>query len=275
MIEEGVEVSATPDNTQNVETPVNESEGNEGSIEQEGQEVKKQDDDFVPFPKKAVNKISRLEGQLRKRDAILYQLQKERDDLRAKHEELSKNLPKDQGPQEKDFDTYGEFLEAKTLWKVEQVQAEKQRANQEAESKNKVSAEQQKFVEQRLQTVAEKTAEMIKTTPDLKELVLEHKDFMDSLPEAVQQAFLEADEPVLAFYNMAKDGTLYDLADMTPYRAAMAIAKAQVPVQSRQTTQAPKPLRGVTGAGQSASSLSNLDKDPDALKQWMKKKGLR
>lgn len=275
MTEENVQVSAATDNTENVETveqPVNEAEVVQE--QKEPQTAKKQDEEFVPFPKKAQNALSRRDRTIGKLQARTRELEAQLSELSKSRDSSSKS--EDKGPQEKDFETYGEYLEAKTLWKVEQVQAEKQRATKEAEGKTQVSAEQQRFIAQRSQEIAMKTAEMIKTVPELKDMVLEHKDFMDSLPESVQQAFFEADDPVLAFYNMAKDGSLYELADMSPFRAAMAIAKSQNPVQqSRQTTQAPKPLQGVTGAGAGAGGLSNLDKDQDALKQWMKKKGLR
>lgn len=276
-MENNATVTVTPENTQGVDESVETNETNEtkGSETQPEVEPKKPEDDFVPFPKKAQNAISR-------RDRTIGKLQARTRELEARlNEFMTREAPKqaeDKGPQEKDFNTYGEYVEARAEWKaekkLEQRLAEFQKTNKEADAKNKVTAEQQQYFATRAQEIDKKSAEYSASIPDFDDIQEQNVEIVASLPREIQMAMLEADDPALAFYNLAKEGRLVELANMTPTRAAMVIALASKKPPSK-PTQAPKPLQGVNGTGQGGGGLSNLDKDTDALKQWMKKKGLR
>lgn len=244
-VENNAPVAATPENTESVETVET------STPEAEGQEQKTEakEEEYVPFPKKAQNAISARDRKIGRLQARLRELEaKERSGAQAPAQKTE-----DQGPQEKDFDTYGEYLEAKTLWKVEQRFAESKKADKEAATKQQFTEEQEHYINTRAQEVSKKSDEYSKTIQDFDEVQEQNLEVVASLPQEIKMLMLEADDPALAFYNLAKTGTLIDLADMPLHKAAMVIAKAQSQTIARQTTQAPKPLRGVTGAGASRS----------------------
>lgn len=245
----------------------------EGSEVKTEETAKKPEEDFVPFPKKAQNALSR-------RDRTIGRLQARLREMEAKYNEKtqaesSTKQPEDKGPQEKDFDTYGEFIEARAEWraekKFEQKFAERDKAAKEA-TKNQLPLEQQQFIAMRSKEIEKKSAEYSTSIPDFDDVQEENLEIVANLPQGIKMAMLEADDPAIAFYNLAKDGTLADLANMTPTKAAMVIALASQKVPSK-PTQAPKPMQGAKGVGQSTSDFK-IAKDSNAMREWLKKKGI-
>jgi len=225
-------------------------------VENKAQEPVKTED--VPFPKKAVNAISRRDKQIKKM----------RDEMAAYKAELERfrqsqtSQPKvDDAPKEESFNNYGDFLEAKILHKLQKEAAGKNEAQQKQQPE--VSYEAQMWVEERRESVQEKASEYMQSIPDYKDVFMEYGSIADELPEHVQMAFLEADDAPLAFYNLAKEGRLESLATMSPYKAAMEIARAQKPVGAPKQTisKAPAPIssaKGVSG-GRSDDELSGRE----------------
>ena len=263
-------------NDEGVEQTTEETKVETGAEVKTDEPVKKPEEDFVPFPKKAQNALSR-------RDRTIGRLQARLREMEAKYNEktqaeASTKPQEDKGPQEKDFDSYGEYVEARAEWraekKLEQKFAERDAATKKTETNNQFTAEQHQFFAKRVPEIDKKSAEYSASIPDFDDVQEQSLEIVANLPTPIKLAMMEADDPALAFYNLAKDGTLAELATMTPTQAIRAITLASQKAPSK-PTQAPKPLQGVNGTGQSGGSMSNLDKDPAALKQWLNKKGLR
>jgi hypothetical protein len=220
------------------------------------------DGDYEPFPKKAKNAISRRDKQIAK---LRYELA----EIKAKSDQAQDTAQKvDDTPNEDDFDTYGEYLEAKTLHKLRQEMA----LQNDSQKEQQLSAEQQHYVQVKSQEIATKAQEYSKTVSDFQEVMDQNAEILDFLPPHVEQAFYEADDAALAFYNLAKSGRLDELLQANTYKAAMMIGQAQgnpAVIAKPKATQAPRPIRGVSGTGQTSPTLDQLSNDPDKLMKWL------
>lgn len=255
--ENNAEVTETTEvNEESVEAT--EQDVSEQQEENSEQKQKQDAEEFVPFPKKAQNAISR-------RDRTIGKLQAKSRELEARlrqYEQNAQQAPRqqqaeDKGPQEKDFETYGEYVEARAEWraekKFEQRMAEFQKQFKEAEKSNQFTAEEQRYLSARTQEIDKKSAEYSQAIPDFDEMQEQNAEIVASFPMEIKRVMLEADDPALAFYNLAKDGVLVELGEMTPTQAAKVLALASHKSPLRKTTQAPKPMRGVSGVGATRS----------------------
>lgn len=251
------EVAIDADNAEAVK-----AEAKEETAQEENQDEGQDDDVFEPFPKKARNAISRRDKQIAKLRAELRELQQ------ARQETPKAEAPKDAAPKEADFDTYAEFLEAKTLYRVQQELKKQQEASQKTERDQRLTAEQVEYIRSREALIDQKHVEYEKSIPDYSEVYAENGEVVNYLPDHVKHAFLEADDAALAFYNLAKGGELDALFDASPAKAAAMIARAQ----SRPAvvkTNAPKPIRGVSGKGKPGKSLSEMSED-ELIKKFIR-----
>ncbi len=91
-----------------------------------------------------------------------------------------------------------------------------------------------------------------------------------NLPQAIKEIVLESDNPSYAIYQLAKDGQLDDLAEASPARAALMIARAEdkALAQCKPKTQAPSPLSSAKGTAKGEKSLDQYS--PDELRKWMR-----
>lgn len=218
----------------------------------------------TPWPKEAENALSRAKG-----NAARYKQQaqfeaKARAELEAKLAQYEKSQqpqqakPKstDGAPREEDYETYAEFMDAKTEWKLEQKFAERETKAKESQE----SAQKEAWRDERKAVVAEQTKELLTENKDILPLLQEYSDLLDELPPAIDDLFLEADNGALAFLNLAREGKLEALLTMSPTRAAIEIDRAQRQTPSQnEITKAPPPLspaRGVAATGKSLSQMS-------------------
>lgn len=264
-MENSAEVAQAAD-TESVQTEVN-SEVTENTETSQATEAPKEQPkaEDTPWPRKAVNAMSRRDREIGRLRAQLRELQ-----AKEQTKQNTNTQPANAEPQEKDFATYGEFLQASTLYKLRQELAEAKKAEHTERTNETKSAERKRYVETKSQSIIEAAQKYARQLPDYQQVVQENHDIIDNFPEAIQDLFLEADDAALAFYNLAKDGTLATLAEMTPARAALAIAKAHKAPTPQRQTQAPRPMQGASGTGQSASNLGQIMKNPDALRKWIK-----
>lgn len=224
----------------------------------------------VVFPKKAVNAISRRDKIIEKERAAKAALIAERDALQAQIAKIKSSNPQeanDGRPKEEDFETFTDYLKADLLFELERKQASEREVSEKSRQKEQISQQQAAYNAQREQVIVAKGSEHAKVIPDFSSVLQENADIAADLPDYVTQAFLEADDGALAFYNLAKEGRLEDLATMNPYRASMEIAKAQMQKQvQKKMTNAPEPiapLKGVSGSGEKnigSMSYSELKK---------------
>lgn len=231
-------------------------------------EAPKADDD-VPFPKKAVNALSRRDRQIGKLRAEQQQLQAELERYRAqaKPQEQSNSQRPSDYPDEDKFDNYGDFLKAVARYEARQEMAE---GNKRQQQEYQQSQEQQ-WVAKRESEIADQAAEVASSIPDFGQTIAEYADVIDSFPPQLERLFLECENPPMAFYALAKEGRLEDLLQMTPYRAAMEIGRAQdrgiALSQRRPITKAPAPIAPARGLGTTGKSLSDMD-PAELLKRW-------
>jgi len=262
---QGVENVQAPedDKTEGADTEnVNPEENEQKQEEQnESQEDTKED---VPFPKKARNAISY-------RDKKIAKLQSQLNELKQAQEKQLEQGAQDSAPKEEDFETYSDFLEAKILHKMKQDQAQEQQP-QAQQQQQPEDPQVQQMRQQKEQSMMQQAQQYAQKIPDYAQVVEQNAEVLDYMPQEIQDAFYEADDAALAFYNLAKSGDLYTLAEMTPYRAAMVIAQAQQQPSTPQQPQAPqhKPIKGVGGANSQASTgLNAIKNDPDKLMKWL------
>lgn len=247
-----------------VETP---KEKSEEPKEAESKDEAKADDESedVPFPKKAVNAISRRDKQLVKMRADMAALQAEVSKYRQPQAQPQQSPQSDNSaPKEEDFDDYGSYLEAKLLHKIKMEQSVQQKSQQDQQ----VQSQKQQWVQQREQEIAQKVETHKAEIPDFMQVIETNADIMDNLPEHVELAFLEADDAGLAYYNLAKEGKLEALLTMSPYRAAMEIALAQQKKPSlNRVSGAPSPIKPIAGRGSSTKAEGDLSGE-ELLKKY-------
>ena len=211
----------------------------------------------TPFPKKAVNALARRDKKYSKLQA---QHAADLSELQTFREQAKKAEIADV-PQEDAYDNYGDYLKAVTRHEVKQEASEETQKQQEAQFAEK----EQAYVVERETYAIERAQAAIAEIPGYQQLVTENADVLQSLPPHLERAFLEADEPAHAFYALAKEGGLEELASMSPARAAMAIGKAEVRgaamAQKKQTTKAPAPIASLKGGGKTSKSLDTMNSD--------------
>lgn len=218
------------------------------------------DGDNVVFPKKAINALSRKDKQIGKLRAQLEQLKAMQP--QAKPEPAK---PADDGaPNESDYETYAEFLEAKTDWKMERKLAEREAKNATTQQ---VEQDQQ-FLRHRVEEVDRQSEEFAKEHPEIVSIAQEHAETIGDLPQNIKLALLTADNPSLALLNLAKSGVLEELGDMSleDARVEIKLALKQQPEKPKSST--PKPLsqtRGIASGGKDLTSMT-----PDELLKWVK-----
>lgn len=234
-----------------------------------GQEPAKDDD----IDKKFENLKSRLKSEKRAMRAQFtqreQQLLAELTELKAKSQTQQ---PKYEGPREDDrnpdgspkYQTYGEFLQAEIEYKVKQAMA----ANQ-PKQESQTSVQEQVWIAKREEAIGHQAAELLKSNPEYQEILEDNSEVLDVMPPHIERAFLEADNAPLAFIALAQEGKLADLLTMSPQKAAMEIAKAEIRgeamVKAKKVTSAPAPLSSNKGTGATGKSLDNMSGD-DILK---------
>ena len=218
--------------------------------------------DDVPFPKKAVNALSRRDKQIGKLQA---QLAAERAEL-SKYREQQAKTPTDNSPKEQSFDNYQEYMKAVARYEAKQEISENYKQQESQQSAFKEEA----WVSERSEYATERAKKAMDSIPEYRQLIVEHADILQSLPPHLERAFLEADAPELAFYALAKEGRLDTLLDMSPSQAAMAIGRAEVRGEAlskaRPVTRTPAPIQGVKGAAGSTKTLDNMNSSE--LMKW-------
>jgi hypothetical protein len=197
------------------------------------------------FSKKAVRALSR-------RDKKLGKLQAEKAALNAELEKFRQQADKTisgDAPKEESFDNYGEYMEAVVRHKIKQEQTQ----NEQQEQQKQFEAKEQEWYEQRSQDVVNKSREAINDIPEYKQLFTENLDILNTMPQHVEYAFLEAEDAPLAFMALAKEGKLESLQSMSPAKVAMEIGKAEIRGAAmskvKTITNAPSPIKPIKGAG--------------------------
>jgi hypothetical protein len=171
-------------------------------------------------------------------------------------------------PTPEEYDSYEEFTEALTEWKLEQREQTRARTEQA-----RAAEQQQKAVVASWNERAEAAREAF---PDYDEVLEEANDV--PIPPAMQQALLESEHGPELAYKLAQDrAELERIVKLSPVSAArelgrleatLATGKPAAPKPKPQVTRAPKPVTPIRG-GKSGSTPSVYDADlADDYNAW-------
>lgn len=267
-----------PASPQEAETKAPQEVVKEESVEDIG---KKPDSELTPeqLEKRKVNRQSHLDSKLarmrRENREYLTTVQKLSEEIQRL--KSSPQSSADKAPDPKDFEDYGEYLKADARYAVRE---ELKKELSDRENKSKESAKTQAFdahKEERLKDIAQMSQDFAKATPEFQALVQEHQEyFQGSLPEVVEAALLEAENPVLAIYALMKEGKLEALEDMSPYKISMEIGKAELRalnyLNQNKATNAPTPIKAAKGTGKIGKSLEDMSV-PELMDKYVYNKG--
>lgn len=219
-----------------------------------------------PWPSSARNKVNRLNKQLAKERAEREQFARKLQEFQAAQE---KNSPKSKEPQEEDFDNYGEYLQALARYRPE-VKQDQQIDPRQLQQQAFQQAQQELYYNQRVDAVAQQAQKAVQEMPELQNLLEEYSDVLDTYPPEIEMAFLQSENAPMAFYALAKEGKLEQLAFMTPMQAAHEIARAGIRgeqmAKAAKVTKAPTPIKGASGSSPGGKDLSA--KSPRELVDW-------
>lgn len=270
IINQAIEAAPSPTTEPEVAQPVDVNTSTEATESKEDATEQNEPSD-IPFPKKAINALSRRDKQIGKLQA---QLAAERAEL-AKYREQQNIKPNSNAtglPKEEAYDNYGEYIKAVAKYEAQQELSQKQ---QEQENQ-KTQAELESWHAERTNYATEKAQKAIETIPDYKQTFMEHADILQSLPPHIERAFYEADEPALAFYALAKEGRLEEIMNMSAARAAIEIGRAEIRgealAKQKPVTRAPQPIEGLKGGGGSSANKSLETMNSRELLEWVRKK---
>lgn len=259
-IQSNAPVEAAPETE--IETAASEQPADKA---EQSQDDAKPEDDMVVFPKKAINALAHRDRKIGKLKAETAALRAELERYTSSQANNQKPSPQQStnGPREEDYESYGEFLIARAKFELKQEQQGNELKQKEAQT----SAQKAQWAAERETEILQKRAEYAKAIPDFESVVNEYADYADDFPEYIVQAFYEADDAAIAFYNLAKQGKLQELSTMSPFKAAMVIAKAQDAPMIQPKVQTPKPMAPARGTGITSKPLDDLS-GKDLLKRW-------
>jgi hypothetical protein len=199
--------------------------------------------------------------------------------IEQKEAELAKYTQKPasppEAPDETKFTDYGELKKAERVYQKNLTQHEIQEAlaAERRQQQERLSKEQQKAWETERDAHFDSTAEEAgKSFSDFSNVIEENLEAVQSVANHVRTAFREAEHGAHALYILLKEGKLEDLNDMSPTKAAMAIALAEeravTLAKTKQVTKAPAPMapsRGTTAGSKSIDAMSG-----EELLNWVK-----
>lgn len=196
---------------------------------------------------------SRDDRRIGKLTALKYQQQKELEAFRA-----AKAAPQQQAqagaelsvartgvPSKLDqnsFANWAEYTEARQEeiadYKIDQRFAEREAKQQQSNQ----TAHDQAWEAERMKTVDQMGADFMKETPDAAALMNEHAETIRKFSPELKRAILTTENTPLALYNLAKDGMLEELADMSLEDARVELRLAERKPAAKPKSKAPTPL---------------------------------
>lgn len=173
-------------------------------------------------------------------------------------------------PQEKDFDNYGDFLQAKILYQVKQEMS----GNQQQQQTQALTLQQQQIRAQQDEIIGGQVETLVSENEDFKSVLQNNLQVVDSMPDHISNLVYQIDNAVIGAYALAKEGRLQDLYSMQPQIAASEMIAAvqrgnQYLAQGKQPRKpAPQPMKSLKGTGNAgAKNLANMS--PDQIVNWV------
>ncbi len=255
------EVAAEQKASKEAETPTIETP-QEKPAEEKSEDIGSKPDEELneaQLAKREKNRQSHLNSKLA-------QMRRENRELKARIE-TPKETVKSEAPKPEDFKTWGEYTKAETGYLLDQKLAERDKKTEESSKTQAIDA----YKQTRVTEVAQRTQEFIKQVPEYTELYNENQDFLSNLPPAIEEALTEADDATLAVYALMKEGKLEELENMSPYKIAMEIAKAEIRGKSyltpKKVTNTPAPITAAKGNSSGGKPL-HLQSPDELMKHF-------
>lgn len=189
----------------------------------------------------------------------------------------------DKKPKLEDFKDYGEFIEKLTDWKADVRDTQRDLIDENRTAQRTKEAEQTQRIAQNEARILKQATELLTKYPEYKELLVENADILDTYPAHVTDAFGNANNPEVAFIELAQHpGALAALANCNPTQAAQVVAKAELLGFQRMAAQengedggadagqqepepkksnAPKPLKAAKGVKGGEKDMSQMNAD--------------
>lgn len=255
--------ASAPVEAQSIENTISEIDG---KTTESTEPVKDPEKASEPDDKALAKKLSKQDRRIGRMTAEKYQ-------MRQTIAQLEEKLAKLSAPKEADFEgkPYEELLEAKAEHAADKRFIE----NKASDMKAQLSDSEKAWREERAQFLDDNGAEAAKTLPDFHDVMKQSNRAMAALPAEIKDVFLEADNGAFALYALAKEGMLEDLADMSPARAAMVVAKMEEKglqlSKVKEVSKAPAPIEAVRGTGTVSKSLASMSAD-ELYDNWYKSK---
>lgn len=223
------------------------------------------------WPKKAENAVRRRDKQIGK---LYSEKQEMQQTIQQLQQQLQTHNTQGQELREEDFNTFGEYLVA-VAQQAGGGQAQPGQGRQPSQQELLAHAKTQIQVEQRIHEATAQIDKAREEIPGFQQLETEYGDVLGALPQPVLHALLDAKNPELAFFALAKEGTLENIATLPSHQAAMEIARAEIrgeqlvkALKAPKVPSAPAPIKGVNSGG--AGGLKDLeDMSTDELMKWV------
>lgn len=242
---------------------------NESESEDQAKAEPEQKEDL--WPKKAINALSRKDKQLGKARAELFAERQKLSDLEEKLRGYTETSKKSEGaPQPGNFQTYEEYIEALTDYKLENRLSERDKKSSE---QSKQTAEKVRLSE-REDHVNENASKAKEAFQDFEAVMQQNASDLGDIAPHVRQAILDADNGAFALYALLKEGTLGDLNEMPNHKVVATITRMEdraiAMSKNKAVSKAPAPMSSNKGTSPGSKSLESLSGD-DLLK-WVHSK---
>jgi len=257
-------------NEVDVSTDVATDEGQSEESKVESQEVQEEiaePEDDTPFPKKAVNAISRREKKIEKlraeNEQLKVQLQQTAPKEQVSPVKESEAQKKDTAPNPDDFESWDDYLQAKVEYGV--TKALEARTSQEKQSE--FFRKEKEYYDQRVKEFNSKEDAYYDTISDFEVMSKRfEKDVAENLSVDVRRAIMDSEDGPLALYTLMKEGRIDELEDMDGRQALRFLAKAEVRGQkyienTKKVSSAPRPIQSVKGTGTYKKDVSEMTPD--------------
>jgi hypothetical protein len=209
--------------------------------------------------KRRVDKLNARVAE-KERELEYWKMQALKDASASKKETVEKTPEDKSKPNQDNYESHAEFLDAFADWKLDQ----REKAAKQAEEKSKVVREQETL----RKTYVDRAKSFAEKVKDFKE-VLESVDDVRVTP-AIEQIILSSDNGPELAYELAKNREEYErICNLSPLEAARAIGRIESKllassdekkIETKKLTTAPKPIAPVGGSkGTASKSLADPD----------------
>ena len=218
--------------------------------------------------KRLENELARERRRIGKITAQKYQEKARADSYTQQIAELQKKLPQTNAePQIGNYTDYNKYQQDVIDYRIKLATAEQ--AKTAPQQPTQEDYQKQLWRTQRAPALVSQLQAASQTFPDIQQKMQANVQLLDSLPQHVADAFLEADNGALAIYQLLEDGMIPHLAGMSPDTVTALIERAEDKALSRQkpVTKAPAPMSSAKGTAPGSKSLETMS--PDEVRKWM------